>query len=53
MIYPSKYALTQIGTSGYYLSDGDSNNNKMGFGQKPVLALGVIDMRNMLDYTKK
>jgi hypothetical protein len=25
----------------------------MGFGQKPVLALGVIDMRNMLDYTKK
>jgi hypothetical protein len=53
MIYPKRYALTQIGTTGYYLSDGDNNNGEMGFGQKPVFAIGVIDMReNLLDYTK-
>jgi hypothetical protein len=52
LVYPKKYALTQIRTTGYYLSDGNSNNGKMGFGQKPLLAVGTIDMKNMLDYSK-
>jgi hypothetical protein len=53
MIYPKKYALTPC-SSGYYFSDGDSNNGEMGFGQKPIFAIGVIDMRdNLLNYTKK